>query len=268
MPKAGRSQPSANAEYAARALLSAGHALSALAPSLADRRLARLLLRECCLACASPIASETAVDSLASALAAFPEDEAALRVLDAEPAPSADELREAERRLAARVKALFGERDPRRLASGVGWVFLLIGAVIVSAVVITPLVPRPEYESFRWYSSTSAAYFRQDGKLGETGTAGLVFHTGEQKEPWVIIDTLRLRPIQRVILRNREDCCSERGLPLVVEVGTDRDSFVQVGRRDTVFDEWTLEFPQRRARYVRLRSEAATVLHLTGVRIE
>ena len=264
----GRSQPSSTAEYAARALLLSGYALSPLVPSLADRRLARLLLRECCLACASASRNDTTIESLAAALAVFPEDEAALGVLDLEPAPSAEELREAERRLSARVKTVFGERNPRRLANGVGGGLLLIGSVIVAAVVITPLVPRPEYESFRWYSSTSAAYFRQDGKLGETGTAALVVHTAEQKDPWVVIDTLRQRPIKRVILRNREDCCTDRGLPLVVEVGVDRNSFVQVGRRDSVFDEWTLEFPERTARYVRLRSESTTVLHLSGVQVE
>jgi hypothetical protein len=236
------------AEYAARALLLAGYALSAPAPSLADRRLAQLLLRECQKACGE----------------AQGERPGTLFVLEAEAPPSAAVLRTAEQQLAARVKRMFGERDPRRISN---WVGLGLGAIVVLGLitmVVLALLPRPAYESFVWRSSSGVAGFGREGKLSDHGVSDLVFHTDQELNPWVMIDMLQQREISQVILKNRADCCPDRGLPMVVEVIGD-SGFAEVGRTAALFDTWKLDFSPRRARYVRIRAESVTVIQLRAV---
>jgi hypothetical protein len=236
-------------EYASRALFLAGYALSAPTPSLADRRLGQLLLRECRKACGE----------------ARGEPEAPLFSLEAEEPPSADALRATERELALRVKALYGERNPRRLASWVGLAFGAVALLVLSWIVVGALMPRPEYENYLWRSSSGVAGFPRAGKLHEHGTSDLICHTDNEPNPWLVVDTILAREISQVIVQNRADCCPERGLPMVVEVGLDGSTYEEVGRTAKIFDTWQLDFKPRRARFVRIRAEATTVIQLRGV---
>jgi hypothetical protein len=83
----------------------------------------------------------------------------------------------------------------------------------------------------------------------------------------VSIDMLAPQTIHRIAIKNRGDCCSDRGLPLVVEVADEDRRFIEVGRRTMVFETWTIELHPRRARYVRLRAQATTILHFEDVQI-
>ena len=94
-----------------------------------------------------------------------------------------------------------------------------------------------------------------------------MLHTEYEANPWMVIDLLKLRPVHGVSIRNREDCCDERCIPLVVEVAGDDQHFVEVARQGETFDVWKAEFPARQARYVRLRVEATTMLHLREIKI-
>ncbi|MET0385742.1 MAG: hypothetical protein ABW321_07270 [Polyangiales bacterium] len=146
-------------------------------------------------------------------------------------------------------------------------VIAIFALLSVGVIVIWPARVAPEQPSFLWRSSSADAGFGVFGSLGAHGIAGLVFHTAEQAAPWVLIDTLRLRMLDRVVLVNRTDCCMARGLPLFVEVANHTLQFVEVGRTDAPFAEWTVAFPLRVARFIRLRSPATTILHLREVRV-
>jgi hypothetical protein len=70
-----------------------------------------------------------------------------------------------------------------------------------------------------------------------------------------------------VRVRNRRNCCSERAVPLVVEVSTDNEHWLEVTRNEQDFSEWKGSFAPVQARWVRLRVPRKTVLHLRRVRV-
>lgn len=97
---------------------------------------------------------------------------------------------------------------------------------------------------------------------------GVIFHTVEEREPWMRIDLGRVRRITSVEIENRERCCQDRAVPLVIEVSDDARRYRTVARRREVFDTWEAELEGVSARYVRLRVEGrATYFHLAGVRV-
>ena len=53
----------------------------------------------------------------------------------------------------------------------------------------------------------------------------------------------------------------------MIEFGRDRKAFKPVARREVTFDRWLAEFPATEGRYVRLRVDTTTYLHLERVRI-
>jgi hypothetical protein len=93
----------------------------------------------------------------------------------------------------------------------------------------------------------------------------LLFHTNPENDPWVEFDLLKPQLIKRIDLTNRQDCCFDRTVPLVAEVSLDRAQWTEVGRRVEEFSEWSLKFPPRQARYVRLRIARPSTFHLKDV---
>jgi F5/8 type C domain-containing protein len=94
-----------------------------------------------------------------------------------------------------------------------------------------------------------------------------LFHTSEQDEPWVEIDLGGQRRVSGFWVENRRDCCQDRALPLVFETSVDRVSWVPALRRRGMFVVWAGWIPTVTARYVRLRSERRTSLHLRRVAV-
>jgi len=167
-------------------------------------------------------------------------------ILQSEAAARASDLREAESLVGELVKAALGEVSPRRVAGWFGWAMAALSASIVAAVVAAPFLFRSDWEKYRWRSSSAVCGFGTTGTLGKHGVSDLVFHTADEDRPWVVVDMLKVRPVDRIILKNRQDCCAERGLPLVVEVGKDKASFAEVGRKKSLFDRWVVKFPLAR----------------------
>jgi len=271
------------ADYAARARTYAGLLLEDEASSRPDLRLARLLLRESFIAAASAITGSEAcrtLDQAKSALEAHPDvataEGGAYRLLTmaaelgSEGEPRLPVLREAESLVAELVAAAYGKRKPRRVRPGRRWLIggaLLLAVGVVAGPRLIRLMAHHRWDKYRWHSSSASSGFKANGTLGEHQIADLVFHTEFENGPWVVIDMLESRSIDRIVIMNRQDCCFDRGLPLLVEVGNDGVTFTPVGRQTTLFDTWTVDFAAREARYVRIRSEGATILHLAEIRI-
>lgn len=95
----------------------------------------------------------------------------------------------------------------------------------------------------------------------------LLFHTQEERNPWVRFDLGKVYAVKRVEVKNRSDCCGERAVPLVVEISLDDQTYTEVARTEVDFSEWVAKFPSQDARYVRLRALRKTLLHLDGVTI-
>ncbi|HYQ18815.1 MAG TPA: discoidin domain-containing protein [Polyangiaceae bacterium] len=93
------------------------------------------------------------------------------------------------------------------------------------------------------------------------------FHTQEEDNPWLEIDLRDAATFSKVRVFNRQDCCEERAIPLVVEVSSDHRSWRAVARKDETFDDWTAQFSPVQARWVRLRVARRSLLHLADVRV-
>jgi hypothetical protein len=102
---------------------------------------------------------------------------------------------------------------------------------------------------------------------GGTSPPGMFFHTNDEPNPWIRYDLGAPTPVHRLLVKNRTDCCSERAVPLVVEVSSDLVNWDTVARQNTNFETWEPSFPTVKARYVRLRLDRVGTLHLAMVRM-
>jgi hypothetical protein len=103
------------------------------------------------------------------------------------------------------------------------------------------------------------------GCPGDEGCMMQLFHTDPENQPWVEFDLGKEMKVRRIEVRNRNDCCADRSVPLVAEVSNDRVTWTEVAKREKDFATWTAKFPRTKARYVRLRVPRHTVFHLKEV---
>lgn len=100
------------------------------------------------------------------------------------------------------------------------------------------------------------------------GKTGWFFHTAENDSaPWVEFDLSGSKSVSTVVVENRDDCCSERDVPLVVEVSDDQQHWHSVAKRREEFTTWRATFPVVQTRWLRLRLLHHGPFHLKSVRI-
>ena len=97
------------------------------------------------------------------------------------------------------------------------------------------------------------------------GCEGIFFHTNPEMNPWLEYDLGAPTVFHRIEVTNRQDCCGERTVPLIVETSDDRAQWTELAHRETEFSEWTATFPPKKARYVRLRVPRNVAFHLHAV---
>jgi hypothetical protein len=95
----------------------------------------------------------------------------------------------------------------------------------------------------------------------------IFFHTREEESPWLEIDLGSAQSFARIQVTNRDDCCIDRAVPLLAEVSSDREHWREVAREPDSFRQWEATFPATSARYVRVRVDRHTILHLARVSI-
>jgi F5/8 type C domain-containing protein len=171
--------------------------------------------------------------------------------------------------------ALLNERDAERERL---WTRRLLwtGAALVLASAALIVAPRAidRWEQSRdlargkpWtISTTELPICNSPAQVCDEGK-DYFFHTQRQKNPWLSIDLESLQKVSAVRVRNRRGCCSERAVPLVVQVSTDGESWTEVARTDEEFSEWKAEFSPVEARWVRLLVPRTSTLHLRRVRV-
>jgi hypothetical protein len=140
----------------------------------------------------------------------------------------------------------------------------LVAGVLVAIAVATPYLLRgPDLAAGRPFKLSSVY-----GGCDERGKCGtLMFHTELQENPWVVIDLGEVKTVRSVQVKNRSDCCADRSIPLVVELGKDNRKFSEVARRDSEFTSFRATFKPQKARYVRLRAPKSTYLHLESIEV-
>jgi F5/8 type C domain-containing protein len=97
---------------------------------------------------------------------------------------------------------------------------------------------------------------------GDCGNA--LFHTQEEDQPWVLYDLGTVLELHSIEVQNRTDCCYDRAVPLVVETSNDGESWIEQTRTERAFTTWSADL-RVRARFIRLRADRRTYLHLGAV---
>lgn len=168
---------------------------------------------------------------------------------------------------------VFLERPERELARAHGDAAVRIAAALVGAAAIGFLAFHerlgPDLAEGRpWKASSKEATCDPVRASCAGKVTAVFFHTKEEESPWVEIDLGGdSKPFARIDVRNRTDCCQDRAVPLVVEVGDDEARWTEVAWRHEPFLHWTARFSPVRARYVRLRVPRKTFLHLESIEI-
>jgi hypothetical protein len=159
-------------------------------------------------------------------------------------------------------------RHRRRIAAaavGVG----LSAAVILSfvpgarRVVVSPNLAIGK----AWLASSALDGWNERGVLTEDEGPSALFHTREQDSPWVMVDLGSAQRVRGVEVKNRVDCCHDRALPLGVEVSKDGSAWKRVAYRRVEFRSWDATLTPTEARFVRLRVDRSSYLHLAWIAV-
>ncbi|MBM4784152.1 MAG: discoidin domain-containing protein [Archangiaceae bacterium] len=115
-------------------------------------------------------------------------------------------------------------------------------------------------------SSTAFACHPSHHECGG-GRTDIFFHTSNEANPWLRYDLGSAKTVSGLTIVNRQDSLQARAVPLVVEVGDDGTTFREVARQTTAFSTWEPRFEPVAARFVRLRVDGTSVLHLERVEV-
>jgi len=173
-------------------------------------------------------------------------------------------------RFAQQQRGFFALRRQRALR--LGGLLVCLVAILVSVMLVRARIARGGDLAYGADWRTSSRYSGEEGCLSPdqecTGKTGWFFHTAEgDSAPWIEFDLGSEKAVSKMVVVNRDDCCAERAIPLVVEVSLDQAEFRPVAERHEQFATWHVNFPQARARWVRLRLADPGLLHLKNVRI-
>jgi hypothetical protein len=96
----------------------------------------------------------------------------------------------------------------------------------------------------------------------------LGFHTTFRPNTTVTIDLGAVRPLRRIDVYNRADCCQDRAVPLALQLSSDGTTYETVTTRATLFIDWSVSLPSgTRARFVRLVHNSNNYFHLSEVEV-
>ena len=161
-----------------------------------------------------------------------------------------------------RIAALLLQRWLRTGALAAAVLALVIGIALAASHVVAAedvALGKP------WRTSSTSDVCNPEKRRCAGARTRIFFHTKTEDNPWLEIDLLRPETIAALEVENRDNCCPDRALPLVVETSGDREQWSELVRRTETFYTWRTEFAPRAARYVRLRVPRKTALHLVRV---
>jgi len=145
----------------------------------------------------------------------------------------------------------------------------VLAGIVAGGVLITKRLNRaPDLALGKpWRASSTLEKCKPAEHYCASAKTDIFFHTVEEQEPWVEIDLGKPTKFSVVDVTNRSDCCPDRAVPIVIEVGNDQTAWHKVASRKETFTEWHAEFAPQTARYVRVRSTRRTVFHLEKVAV-
>lgn len=149
-----------------------------------------------------------------------------------------------------------------------GVLALLVMCVVGGVLWFKQATLKPDLAAGRpWRTSSTLETCRVQERYCASAHTDIFFHTLEERNPWLEIDLGKPTSFSLVEVTNRSDCCPDRAVPLVIEVGNDQTQWREVARRRDTFSKWRAEFAPTTARYVRLRVTRRSLLHLEKVAV-
>lgn len=147
---------------------------------------------------------------------------------------------------------------------------LLVGLLVTTVAAFVYVGVQKGNPSDRLPYRASSAYegHKTRGLVGEARSSGMFVHTKEEMNPWVEIDLPEPKMISRIRVKNRDDCCKDRAVPLVAEVRDKDGKLTEVGRKTEIWKSWDLKFPPIEAKSVRLSIPRKEFLHIGSVEID
>jgi hypothetical protein len=156
----------------------------------------------------------------------------------------------------------------QRLVRLTGFTLLVVVTVLFVAIGLHYLTQKPNLALGKpWRASSVWAECQPEIRTCGGVRTEIFFHTQDDASPWVEFDLGNPTHISEVYVKNRSDSVPDRAVPLVVEVSDDANTWRKVARRDDTFRTWTASFAPLTTRYVRLRVDRRSYLHLDSVEI-
>ena len=118
-----------------------------------------------------------------------------------------------------------------------------------------------------WMASSSAAECHPERRSCAGQDTTVFFMTHEEEHPTYVVDLGVATKVHEVDVTNRLDAAQAAAVPLVVETSLDGVTYQPQVIRERAFSRLRARFPAVTARYVRLRVDKRTVLHLEAVKV-
>jgi hypothetical protein len=154
------------------------------------------------------------------------------------------------------------------------WLRVLASALVLTAVLFGLVVALrhattgPDLAQGKpWRASSKEFECHPENTQCGGARSAILFHTTEENSPWLEVDLGSPQDFRKVTVVNREDCCSERAFPMIIEVGNDQKTWKEVAKITENFREWDGSFSPVKARYVRFRVDRRSILHLIRVSV-
>lgn len=187
------------------------------------------------------------------------------------PTPPVDAIARAHANAATKLNAedrLVGDWFLKRVVRiGVGLALGAAVAVAVATGVGKLLEPADLAKGHPFKTSSKMADCHPEQNECAGFPTKILFHTLEEPNPWYVVDLEAPTQFSRLTIVNRGDSGEARAVPLVVELSDDGTTFREVARRQEVFSTWKPELGPQTARYVRVRVDRTSWLHLEAVRV-
>jgi hypothetical protein len=162
------------------------------------------------------------------------------------------------------------ERRARVLAQRISrtglFVMLLLG-LGAGTMILASRLTRPQnlLEHSTHHASSAYPGFSLESGMCDGKQTHLLFHTTQEDNPFVEFDMGKVQHLRHVQIVNRQDCCDERALPLVIETSVDGKRFQEVLRKTTPFKKLDADIRPVSARFLKIRALKKTWLHLERV---
>jgi NedA-like, galactose-binding domain len=164
------------------------------------------------------------------------------------------------RALIAHIDAPAVERERRLFRRVIRRLGGLIAAVAILTIAFVWIWDR----SHRPLAATLTTSSEYPSCQNSMNCGNSLFHTNEEDQPWAMFDLGSEVELHRIDVENRSDCCYDRAVPLVVETGNDGIHWKGEYRLEKPFSTQSIRL-ETKARYVRLRVDRRSILHLASV---